>query len=97
MFSAFAPGAKTQSRTRKAPLRPSAPRRTEENAFPGRTVTIETYYLATGETVIVPAKNEAKKLAGYREAIDGIEAGHFPPEPESRRCANCQSYFLCGA
>ncbi len=88
-------GRKTKSEPEKAIY--ALLRRGAEETFPGRAVTIETYYLATGETVIVPAKNEAKKLAGYREAIDSIEAGHFPPEPESRRCANCQSYFLCGA
>jgi CRISPR/Cas system-associated exonuclease Cas4 (RecB family) len=72
-------------------------RRAAEARFPDRPIMIETYYLATGETVAVLAKNETKKLAEYRDAIDGIEQGMFPPDPEPRRCASCQSYFLCGA
>jgi hypothetical protein len=72
-------------------------RRAAEEKFPDRPVIVETYYLATGEIMTVLAKNDAKKLAEYRGAIDGIEKGVFPPDPEPRRCANCQSYFLCGA
>ncbi len=65
--------------------------------YPGKPVSIETFYLATGERVPVPAKNDAKLLQQYIDAIEGIERGDFHPEPDPRRCPNCQCYFMCGS
>ncbi|HKX50764.1 MAG TPA: UvrD-helicase domain-containing protein [Candidatus Binatia bacterium] len=65
--------------------------------YPGKAVSIETFYLATGETVLVAPKNEDKKLKEYADAIAEIETGDFHPEVDPRRCPNCQCYFVCGA
>ena len=63
----------------------------------GKSVSIETFYLASAEAVIVTVKNEDKKLAEYADAIRGIETGHFEAIPDQRQCPNCQCYFMCGA
>jgi hypothetical protein len=65
--------------------------------FPGKAISVETFYLATAETVPVVSKGEDKKLKEYLDAISEIEMGDFHPEPDARRCPNCQCYFLCGA
>ena len=64
--------------------------------YPGRRVSIEIFYLGTGERVPVLAKNDDKLLAEYTDAITGIESGDFHAVPEARRCPNCQCYFMCG-
>jgi DNA helicase-2/ATP-dependent DNA helicase PcrA len=64
--------------------------------YPGKKVSIEIFYLATAEKVPVLAKNDAKLLQEYIDAIEGIERGDFHPEPDQRRCPNCQCYFICG-
>lgn len=63
---------------------------------PGIPVRVETFYLSTGECVLVSEKNDAKQLEKYAEAIRGIERGDFHPEPDPRTCPNCQCYFMCG-
>jgi len=65
--------------------------------YPGQTTSIETFYLATGEAVPVASKNDDKRIQAYADAIDEIERGDFHPEPDARRCPNCQCYFMCGA
>jgi DNA helicase-2/ATP-dependent DNA helicase PcrA len=65
--------------------------------YPGRAVSIETLYLATGETVSVPAKNDDKRLKEYADAIVVIERGEFHAKPDIRRCPSCPCYFICGA
>ncbi len=65
--------------------------------YRGKTASIETFYLATGEAVQVPPKNDDKRLQEYADAIASIERGDFRPEPDARRCPNCQCYFMCGA
>ncbi|MBV8686878.1 MAG: UvrD-helicase domain-containing protein [Alphaproteobacteria bacterium] len=73
-------------------------RRGAEQRYPGRPLVVETFYPATGEAVPVsPAKNDEKLLQEYRDAIAGIERGAFAPEPDPRKCPNCQCYFVCGA
>jgi DNA helicase-2/ATP-dependent DNA helicase PcrA len=64
--------------------------------YPGKQLSIEIFYLGTGERVPVLAKNDAKLLAEYTDAIAGIESGDFHAIPEARRCPNCQCYFMCG-
>lgn len=64
--------------------------------YPGRRVSVEAFYLATGERVVVPVKDDDKLLQQYVGAIEGIERGDFHPEPNARRCPNCQCYFMCG-
>ncbi|ODR99366.1 hypothetical protein AUC68_05185 [Methyloceanibacter methanicus] len=64
--------------------------------YPVRTVVIETFYLATRETVPVLSRKDDKLLAEYRQAIADIEAGQFAPAPkDARRCPSCQCYFIC--
>lgn len=64
--------------------------------YPGQPISIEAFYLATSEVVSIAANKDDKKLEEYAKAIAGIEAGDFQPEPEQRKCPNCQSYFTCG-
>ncbi len=64
--------------------------------YPNQTVVIETFYLATRETVPVLSSKDAQRLAEYSDAISEIERGAFAPAPEdARRCPNCQCYFIC--
>ena len=65
--------------------------------YPGRQVSIETFYLATGEVVPVPPKNDDKRLQEYVDSIVSIESGDFHAVPDVRRCPNCPCYFMCGA
>jgi hypothetical protein len=86
-------GKKTKSETGKriyALLRNGA-----RQKYPGRRVSIEAFYLATGEFMPVPAKSDDKLVAEYADAIAGIERGAFHAVPEARRCPNCPSYFIC--
>lgn len=64
--------------------------------YPGASVSVETYYLGTGEQLNIPPRNDDKLLATYSEAIAGIERGDFHAEPDPRRCPSCQCYFICG-
>jgi superfamily I DNA/RNA helicase len=63
--------------------------------YPGRRSFVETYYLATGERVIQPVKDDGKLLERYLEAIAGIENGDFHPEV-GRNCPGCAYYLTCG-
>jgi DNA helicase II / ATP-dependent DNA helicase PcrA len=65
--------------------------------YPGKRISVEIFYLGTGERIVVPTKNDNKLLAAYTDAIAGIERGDFHPETDARRCPNCQCYFMCGA
>jgi DNA helicase II / ATP-dependent DNA helicase PcrA len=69
-------------------------RRGAQARYRGRKISIETFYLATRETVPVPPRKDDQLLAEYRDAITEIERGEFTPAPEdARRCPNCQCYF----
>ena len=65
--------------------------------YPGKRISIEIFYLGTGEVVPVDAGDEEKLLAKYSDAITAIESGDFHAVPDARRCPNCQCYFMCGA
>jgi DNA helicase II / ATP-dependent DNA helicase PcrA len=65
------------------------------HVYPGRAVSVEAFYLGTGEVVRIPVKDDDKLLAHYTDAIAGIERGEFHAVPEARRCPNCPSYFIC--
>jgi superfamily I DNA/RNA helicase/CRISPR/Cas system-associated exonuclease Cas4 (RecB family) len=65
--------------------------------YPGRPVSVEIFYLSTGEIIPVPAKNDEKLLAEYSDAIAEIESGDFHADPEARKCPNCPCYFICGS
>lgn len=67
-----------------------------ELTFREHPVTVEIFYLGTGEKVPVPNKNDSKYLSQYSEAIAGIERGDFHAEPSPRQCPNCPCYFICG-
>src|SRR5579884_577272 len=66
---------------------------------PARPVEIALYYLADGQQREVPEKPryEPARVAKYDEALRGIRAGHFPPESDDRKCAQCPYFFLCPA
>jgi hypothetical protein len=63
--------------------------------YPGATTSVEIFYLASGKQVPLPPKNDDKRLQQYTDAIASIEQGDFHPEPDPRRCPNCQCYFMC--
>ena len=65
--------------------------------YPGRPVSVEIFYLSTGEIIPVPAKNDERLLAEYSDAIAEIESGDFHADPEARKCPNCPCYFMCGS
>jgi DNA helicase II / ATP-dependent DNA helicase PcrA len=71
-------------------------RRGAELKYPGKRINVETFYLATNETVLVPPKNDEKLIGEYKDAIVAIESGDFHAEPDARRCPNCPCYFMCG-
>ena len=70
-------------------------RRGAQLRYPGKCIRIEIFYLAANESVVVVAKNDAKLIADYADAIESIEAGDFHAEPDARRCPNCPCYFTC--
>lgn len=72
-------------------------RRGAARSYPGRAVTVETFYLATRERIPVVARNDDKAIEKYSDAIAAIEAGDFHAAPDQRRCPSCQCYFICGA
>jgi DNA helicase II / ATP-dependent DNA helicase PcrA len=63
--------------------------------YPGKRISIEIFYLATNETIVVPLKDDDKLLVQYQDAIAGIENGDFHAETDARRCPNCPAYFMC--
>jgi DNA helicase II / ATP-dependent DNA helicase PcrA len=89
---------RTGRKTKSEPDKPiyALLRRGAALVHPGKRANIEIFYLGTGERVPVVAKNDDKLLATYSDAIAGIERGDFHPEPDARRCPNCQCYFMCG-
>jgi ATP-dependent DNA helicase UvrD/PcrA len=89
---------RTGRKTKSEPDKPiyALLRRGAALKYPGKPVSVESFYLGTGERVSVPAKDDAALLAEYTDAIADIERGDFPAIPEARRCPNCQCYFMCG-
>ena len=87
-------GKKTKSESGKAIY--ALLQRGAERQYPGKPVSIETFYLATGEVFQVDSTDPEKLLEEYSEAIAGIESGDFHAEPDVRRCPNCPCYFMCG-
>lgn len=64
---------------------------------PGKQVSIEAFYLATGEVVPIPGAKDAKNLAEYDNAMANIARGDFNiPSTLPRGCPNCPAYFACG-
>lgn len=73
-------------------------RRAAAEKYPGRSISVETYYPGIDERVPATPKNDAKLLKQYSDAIQGIERGAFGVQPdEPRYCPNCPAYFICGA
>jgi DNA helicase-2/ATP-dependent DNA helicase PcrA len=68
-----------------------------ETAFPGTTYQVETIYLTTNERkpVLLNPQPIQTRLDRYDEAIKGIEAGEFAPQPDDRECPKCPHYFIC--
>jgi hypothetical protein len=60
---------------------------------------VQALYLATGEAVDVTLTERQIEtgLARYDEALAGILAGDFHPQPSDRRCPRCPHYFTCPA
>jgi hypothetical protein len=90
---------RTGRKTKSEPGKPiyGLLRRGAHQRYQGRRISVETFYLATGETVAVPQKDDDKLIAEYMDAIAGIERGAFEAVPEARTCPNCPSYFICGS
>jgi CRISPR/Cas system-associated exonuclease Cas4 (RecB family) len=66
--------------------------------FPGKLVSVEIYYPATGEAIGVPVgRKEQDKLAEYSDAMAGIERGEFPVKTSDRQCPSCAFYFICNS
>ena len=65
--------------------------------FPGKRIDLQTLYLSDGRVETPSLDKAAKNLADYAAIIASIEAGLFAPKPETRRCAGCPCYFVCGA
>jgi DNA helicase-2/ATP-dependent DNA helicase PcrA len=88
---------RTGKKTKNEPTKPiyALLREGARRAYPGKGVAVGAYYLASGEVMPVQAKNDDKLLSHYTDAIAGIERGEFHAKPETRRCANCPSYFIC--
>ena len=64
--------------------------------FPGKKISVDTFYLAMAKSVPTVAKNDDKAIAEYADAIAAIEQGRFQPDPsDDRACPNCPSYFIC--
>lgn len=68
-----------------------------QQRYPGKQISVETFYLASGDVVVVPPGNEDRQLKKYTDAIAAIEIGEFPTKPEQRKCPNCTFYFSCGS
>ncbi len=65
--------------------------------YPDRSVSVATFYPASGEAVPTSAAKDGKSLGEYADAIAGIERGEFVAKPKDpRQCPNCQCYFICG-
>jgi DNA helicase-2/ATP-dependent DNA helicase PcrA len=47
------------------------------------------------EAVSLREQTIVSRLARYDEAILGILAGRFPPQPNERECPRCPHYFIC--
>jgi DNA helicase II / ATP-dependent DNA helicase PcrA len=90
---------RTGRQTKSEPAKPiyALLRRGAALKYPGRNVSIEIFYLATRQVILVPQKDDDKLVGEYADAIGGIERGDFHAKPDLRRCPNCPCYFLCGA
>jgi DNA helicase-2/ATP-dependent DNA helicase PcrA len=64
---------------------------------PGKPVQVETFYLSSGNRVVIDGAADQKRLQEYLDAISGIESGDCRPDPEARKCPNCPAYFACRA
>lgn len=62
-------------------------------------VMVEALYLTTDQPVEVPmsARVIQSRLDKYGEAMAGIRAGNFRPNPSERDCPRCPQYFICHA
>lgn len=89
---------RTGRKTKSEPDKPiyALLRRGAGMQYPGREISVETFYLGSGEQLVVAAKNDEKLLALYTDAMDNIEKGDFHADPDARRCPNCPYYLTCG-
>lgn len=90
---------RTGKKTKSEPDRPiyALLRRGAQQRYPGKQISVETFYLASGDVVVVPPGNDDKNLQKYVDAIAAIEGGEFPADrAEQRKCPNCPNYFSCG-
>lgn len=89
---------RTGKKTKSEPKQPlySLLRHGAQQLYPGKQIRVETFYLASGEVVVVPPGSEDKKIQKYVDAIAGIEIGEFPLTTDQRKCPNCPFYFSCG-
>jgi hypothetical protein len=90
---------RTGRKTKSEPDKPiyALLRRGATLRYPRKAISIEIFYLGTGEVVQVLAEDDDKLLEKYSDAIAAIESGDFHAAPDARRCPNCQCYFMCCA
>jgi superfamily I DNA/RNA helicase/Zn-dependent peptidase ImmA (M78 family) len=65
------------------------------NRYAGKQTSVEIFYLANAKALPTVAKNDAKAVEKYTDAIAAIEQGNFQPKPDARVCPNCPCYFIC--
>ncbi|RIV80355.1 ATP-dependent helicase [Pelagerythrobacter aerophilus] len=58
---------------------------------------VSVHYLGCDTRLGVPMSERVitNRLEKYRKAIDGVAAGHYPPQPDDRICPRCPQYFVC--
>jgi CRISPR/Cas system-associated exonuclease Cas4 (RecB family) len=63
----------------------------------GAPVEVHLKYPAIGQTQEVPEKPryEPARIEKYEQALRGIQAGEFPPNPSDQECPSCPFYFIC--
>jgi DNA helicase-2/ATP-dependent DNA helicase PcrA len=80
---------RTGRKTKSEPGKPiyALLRRAARAQYPNRTISIETFYVATRETVPVMPQKDDELLAEYRDAITKIESERLRPHPRTLAAA----------
>nr|MBA3716132.1 ATP-dependent helicase [Pyrinomonadaceae bacterium] len=65
--------------------------------FPQARPRVEILYLSTDEIIELDLKERTvnTRLKHYDDAISGIIAGEFPPDPSDHQCPQCAHFFTC--
>jgi hypothetical protein len=65
----------------------------------GATAVVEAVHLSddTREEVTITAKKMQTRVGAAEQILEGIAAGHFPPELDPFSCPRCPHFFICAA